>query len=377
MSRTFGARKRSCTISSIRSIRSPRTRPVRPVVMMIHSELKKLLTRFSGLDVLVIGDYFLDRYLIVDPDLAETSLETGLEARQVVQVRNRPGAAGTVTSNLGALGVGRVRALGVIGDDGQGYDLKAGLQATGVDTRYLMEVSERVTPTYTKPVLGTSGKEMERLDIKNRSPLLRNVEDRVLTALENLLGDVHGVIVLDQVQERNCGVISDRVREGIAHLAGAHPDVVFLADSRSRIGRFTKVIVKVNREEALAATCGNADMEGEAGLNAVIRSFAARTGRPVYITLGAEGILCADGVEIDHVPGIPVAEPIDIVGAGDSVSAGIVAALCAGASYVDAARVGVLVSSITIQQIGTTGAASPDQVLQRFEEVQGRTDAKP
>lgn len=337
---------------------------------MTHSDLQELLNRFSDLAILVIGDFFLDRYLIVDPDLAEVSLETGLEARQVVHVRNRPGAAGTVTSNLNALGVGRTRALGVIGDDGQGYDLKAGLHATGVDTRQLMEIPGRVTPTYTKPVLSSTGKEMERLDIKNRSSLSRRVEDRILTALENLLCEVSGVIVLDQVQERNCGVITDRVREGIAHLAGTHPDVVFLADSRRRIGLFKKVIVKVNREEALTASSGDSGAEEAGRLDAAIRRFVTYTGRPVYITLGPEGILSDDGSTIHRVPGIPVPGPIDIVGAGDSVSAAIVSALCAGASYVDAARVGVLVSSITIQQIGTTGAASPDQVLQRFTETQ-------
>lgn len=337
---------------------------------MTHSDLQELLNRFSNLAILVIGDFFLDRYLIVDPDLAEVSLETGLETRQVVQVRNRPGAAGTVTSNLDGLGVGRIRALGVIGDDGQGYDLKAGLRATGVDTRLLMEIPGRVTPTYTKPVLSSTGQEMERLDIKNRSPLPQGVEDRILTALENVLGEVHGVIVLGQVRERNCGVITDRVREGIARLAGAHPDVVFLADSRSRIGRFNKVIVKVNREEALAATSRDSGAEEAGGLDAAIRQFATRTGRPVYITLGAEGILSDDGSTIHRVPGIPVPGPVDTVGAGDSVSAAIASALCAGASYVDAARLGVLVSSITIQQIGTTGAASPDQVLQRFKETQ-------
>lgn len=337
---------------------------------MTHSELQALLNRFSDLAILVVGDFFLDRYLIVDPDLAEISLETALEARQVVQARNRPGAAGTVTGNLNGLGVGRILALGVIGDDGQGYDLKAGLRTTGVDTRYLMEVPGRVTPTYTKPVLCSTGQEMERLDIKNRSPLPRREEDRILTALENLIGEVHGVVVLDQVEERNCGVITDRVREGIARLAGAHPDVVFLADSRSRIDRFRKVIVKVNREEALTASSCDSGAEGAGRLNAAIRSIVARTGRPVYITLGPEGILSDDGCAIHRVPGIPVPDPIDIVGAGDSVSAGIVSALCADATYVDAARLGVLVSSITIQQIGTTGAASPDQVLQRFEETQ-------
>ncbi len=336
--------------------------------MMTHSEMKKLLSTFSDLAILVIGDYFLDRYLEVDPALAEVSLETGLEARQVVQVRNRPGAAGTVTGNLNALEVGQIRALGVIGDDGQGYDLKAGLHASSVDTRDLMEIPGRVTPTYTKPVLSTTGKEMERLDIKNRSALPRHVEDRILATLEKRLGEVHGVIVLDQVQERNCGVITDRVREGIAGLATEYPDVIFLADSRSHIGLFRNVTVKVNREEAIRAASTDSGRKGANCPDAAIRYLLERTGQPVFITLGPEGILCAEGEATQHVPGIPVPGPIDIVGAGDSVSAGIVSALCAGASCVNAARVGVLVSSITIQQIGTTGAASPEQVLQRFEE---------
>ncbi len=342
---------------------------------MTHSDLQNLLGRFSDLVILVVGDFFLDRYLIVDPGLAERSLETGMEARQVVQVRNRPGAAGTVTGNLNALGVGQIRALGAIGKDGEGYDLKVGLRATGVGTEHLIEVSDRVTPTYTKPVLSTTGQEMERLDIKNRAPLPRDVEDHILAAMENLSGEVHGVIVLDQVQERNCGVITDHVRAGIARLAAENPDVVFLADSRSHIGLFRNVIVKVNREEAFEAASRDSGTEGATCLNAAVRSFLERTGRPVYVTLGPEGILCADGEATDQVPGIPVPDPIDIVGAGDSVSAGIVSALCAGASYVDAARVGVLVSSITIQQIGTTGTASPDQVLQRFEEVSGEGGA--
>ena len=335
---------------------------------MTHSDLKELLSRFSDLAILVVGDFFLDRYLMVDPDLAEISLETGLEARQVVEVRNRPGAAGTVTSNLHALGVGQIRAIGVIGDDGQGYDLKAGLHASGVEIEHLMEVQGRATPTYTKPILITTGQETERLDIKNRATLPRQAEDRILAALERLLGEVHGVIVLDQVQERNSGVITDRVREGIAHLATEYPDVAFLADSRSHIGLFRNVTVKVNREEALEAVSTDSRAEAANCLDAAIRSFLDRTGQPVYVTLGPEGILCADGETTDRIPGIPVPGPIDIVGAGDSVSAGIVSALCAGASCIDAARVGVLASSITIQQIGTTGTASPEQVLQRFEE---------
>jgi sugar/nucleoside kinase (ribokinase family) len=69
-----------------------------------------------------------------------------------------------------------------------------------------------------------------------------------------------------------------------------------------------------------------------------------------------------------HVPGYPVSGPVDIVGAGDSATAGIVSALLAGASAIEAAAMGNLVASITVQQLGVTGTASPEQVLARWKE---------
>ena len=84
-------------------------------------ELDELLNHFNDLHILVVGDFFLDKYLIIDRSLSEWSLETGLEAHQVVQIRNSPGAAGSVTSNLRAMDI-HVSALGVIGDDGNGYE---------------------------------------------------------------------------------------------------------------------------------------------------------------------------------------------------------------------------------------------------------------
>ena len=57
---------------------------------------------------------------------------------------------------------------------------------------------------------------------------------------------------------------------------------------------------------------------------------------------------------------------MDIVGAGDSTTAGIVCALLAGMDRREAAATGNLVASITVQQLGTTGTASPAQVLARW-----------
>jgi len=104
--------------------------------------------------------------------------------------------------------------------------------------------------------------------------------------------------------------------------------------------------------------------------------LSRRTGRPVFCTRGAAGILVADArpatARVETVPAYPVSGPIDIVGAGDSTSAGIACAVATGASLSEAAAFGNLVASITIRQLGTTGTASPDQVRQRWREVYER-----
>jgi sugar/nucleoside kinase (ribokinase family) len=72
------------------------------------------------------------------------------------------------------------------------------------------------------------------------------------------------------------------------------------------------------------------------------------------------------------VPSYPVSGPIDIVGAGDSTSAAIACAVAAGNTLPEAAAFGNLVASVTIQQIGTTGTATPQQSRQRWQEIQAK-----
>ena len=61
----------------------------------------------------------------------------------------------------------------------------------------------------------------------------------------------------------------------------------------------------------------------------------------------------ADGVTIGQHSG-----PIDIVGAGDSVTANLALALAAGATIREAMTLAMAAASIVIHQLGTTGTAS-------------------
>jgi len=131
------------------------------------------------------------------------------------------------------------------------------------------------------------------------------------------------------------------------------------------------VIVKPNVREATQAIYPDrVEAETDRGTTeACGRELYRRNGRPVFLTIGADGILVFDQSGMIHVPGIRVTGPIDIVGAGDSTMAGIVSSLCCGATHAEAALVGNLVASITIQQIGTTGTATREEVMARYREA--------
>ena len=56
----------------------------------------------------MVGDFYLDAYWYIDKTRSTLSLETPWHTNPVVEQRYSPGAAGTVTNNLKALGVGTV-----------------------------------------------------------------------------------------------------------------------------------------------------------------------------------------------------------------------------------------------------------------------------
>jgi bifunctional ADP-heptose synthase (sugar kinase/adenylyltransferase) len=336
--------------------------------MLNDSVIDRILAHLPRCTIGVLGDLFLDRYLDIDSHLNEPSLETGLTAYQVVRIRSYAGAAGTVINNLAALGTGRILPISFIGDDGEGYELRQALARwANVDGRHILITAERRTPTYTKPML--DGRELNRLDIKNRTPTPPLLEEKLCEKLQECWHEADAWLVLDQVSEADCGVVTGRVRELLAQLASQDPTKFVLADSRERIGLFRHVSLKPNERECRRA-CGAGQ---ETPIEHCVEQLVRSGGRTVFCTQGEAGILLGEEqegrVRLQRVAAYSVTGPIDPVGAGDSCSAGIVSAVLAGANQAAAAAFGSLIASITIQQIGVTGTATPQQVRQRWQIV--------
>ena len=344
--------------------------------MISETRLQTILNHFRDRRILVVGDFYLDAYWYIDKTRSTLSLETPWHTNPVVEQRYSPGAAGTVTNNLKALDVGTVYTLGVIGEDGFGGTLLDCLQTNGCLTDFMVQVPNWVTPTYLKPIhRGYEGVETEgpRFDIENQFAMGVEVEASVIEALQACVPLVEGIIVGDQMPLENLGVVTRRVRDTLCEFASAFPEKFFFADSRTRIGEYKNVIIKPNRFEAKRAVqpeWSGQEVDIEDAKQCAV-ALAEQTQNIVYVTLGENGILVYFNGEFTHIPGIPINDETDPVGAGDSVSAGLVATLCSLGvdAAVDAAYIGNLVASITVTKIGTTGTASPAEILERHRSL--------
>jgi len=351
------------------------------MLLMNSSRFEELIERFPQVKIAVLGDFFLDLYLHLDRSLSEFSLETHKEAFQAVDLRGQPGAAGVVTNNLAALGA-HATAVGFIGDDGNGYTLQQALESRKTNTDYLIQAEDRFTPTYIKPLmLEMDGyqNELNRIDIINRCetphPLNLALAEKVRQAIQTH----DAVLVVEQVKHDGFGTMSKVIRDLLAEISMNYPEKHIIVDSRHFAANYSNVSLKMNLSEARnAAKSLNTPINLTYAYNTVAsakefaKTFSLKNNHPVMITLGEQGICGVADQQFFHHPGFHTEGEIDIVGAGDSVLAGIGVAWCAGATPQEAAYIGNLVGSITIQQIGTTGTATVDDLRQRHKEYQNQ-----
>jgi rfaE bifunctional protein kinase chain/domain len=327
---------------------------------MTRNRFLEITSNYRNLRVGVCGDFCLDRYLEIDATREEVSIETGLQVHNVVNVRPQPGGAGTILNNLVALGVGTIYPVGFCGLDGEGFELSRALEAcAGVRLEHFISTLERRTFTYCKPLLIRSGHtpvELNRLDTKNWSPTPAALQHEIAERVLKLSGELDALIVLDQVDLPETGVITRETRTALGTLAQSRPEMPILADSRRGLKDFPPMIFKMNASE-LRRLMGAA-LAGEQ-LTAAALNLARQNVRHVFITLSEAGMLGASPEgNAQHVPALPLRGTIDIVGAGDAVSANLVAALASGADLREALVLANAAASVVIHKLGTTGTAS-------------------
>src|SRR5262249_7180200 len=146
-----------------------------------------------------------------------------------------------------------IRVVGYCGDDGEGYELRRALSAQpGVRLECFLTVDSRRTPVYCKPLVIVAGeppRELNRLDSKNWTKTPESLSQELGLRVADVARQVDALLVLDQVDLSETGVVTASVRAAAHAALRNHDALIVLADSRRGLQEFPPLGFKMNAAE--------------------------------------------------------------------------------------------------------------------------------
>jgi len=319
------------------------------------TRLIELAERLAGGKVVLVGDFMLDRYLFGSTD--RVSPEAPIPVLRLHREEHRLGGAGFVMAGLATLGA-HVRAVGVVGDDRAGEDVRRQVRATGCDDAGLIVCPGRPTVEKVR-LLGSSEdrthQQMLRLDIEQTTAVAPEVEAQIVERVRTLLeGDATtsraDVLALE---DYNKGVLTPAVCRELISLA-RFKNVPVLIDP-ARLDDYTKytgaTALKLNRPEA----------ERASGLPCKTPEQVARVAdvllnklqlEAVVLTLNDKGSFLATREGARELLTSRTRQVADATGAGDMVLVTLGLARAAGAEWHDAVALANVVAGLEVERLG-------------------------
>lgn len=327
--------------------------------------IEDALSRLRGSRVAVWGDFCLDAYWWLAPKGGEVSLETGLPIQHVREQLYTLGGAGNVVANLIELGVGEVKAIGVIGNDVFGKQMIRLLIERGAEVSGMIVDDRWQTMVYAKPY--SDNQEKSRLDFGAFNSVQEKTIDLLLETVDRAAYCCDAVILNQQVSP---GISTPEVIASLNQIIKKYPRTYFVGDARNHAALYNGVIYKLNAREAaeLLGESPNGNEVSAARAKAYAESLHKRTGRPVFVTRGEHGIVVAHANDVYDIPGIQIVERTDPVGAGDTAVAALTAVLASGGDPVTAGKIANIAASITVRKLRMTGTATPQEIIAVGEE---------
>ncbi len=326
---------------------------------MDKSRLLELLPKLAGKTVLVVGDLFLDEYVV--GKATRLSREAPVPVLEHQRTLRLPGGACNPANNIAAL-EGEALQVGVVGGDQAGRELIKLLVDSGIGVEGVVVDAARPTTTKTRIVAQGSlrfPQQLARIDRVDRQPIAGTVQSELLAWLGKLVSRCDAVLVSDY----KAGVVNQEVTAECLRLSRDR-GVLATVDSQGDLGRFKGYdLVRCNAQEAEAHL--RTDLSREDGFTrATARLLAELDARAVLVTRGSEGMsLVARDQGYVHIPAANRSEVYDVTGAGDTVIAVTTLALAAGASFLEAAHLANHAAGLVVRKLGNA-TATPEELAQ-------------
>lgn len=330
------------------------------------SEAVALLSRMTGAKVLCVGDVMLDRYIY--GDASRISPEAPVPVVHVKRQVLIPGGVGNVVRNLSAWGILPL-AVSVVGEDQSADALTDFLADGGKATLTMIRDASRPTTVKTRIVAGIQ--QVVRFDEEVLAPLADAVTDRLLDSLDALLEQAGAVAVSDYGK----GVVNPRLCRELIKKAAARGCPVAIDPKGFDYAKYAGAdLVKPNRKE-LGEAVGDAITDDQKAVEAGRSLMRKHAIKNVLITLSERGMLLLRGAEgVDAEPvWLPskAREVYDVTGAGDTVLAGMSAAMAIKAPLQLGARLATLAAGVVVGKVGTAVAPAGEIEKAALEEAAG------
>lgn len=308
-----------------------------------------LLERIGGSSVLVVGDLYLDSYIFGRP--SRISREAPIMVLNEDRQEERPGGGAAPALALAELGC-QVAITGVVGDDVEGQRLRGLLAAARIEQAGIIVDSTRPTTTKTRVVAEgflLFPQQIVRVDRQERSPASSDIERALSAAIHATPCDA--ILISDY----RSGVVTEQVVSAVREVQAVR-GVLTTVDSQGELAKFGGFdLVKCNQAEA-EALLGHALGDRAARERELSRLRAQLDCRCLVVTRGGDGASLASDGEYAEVPSANRSEIFDVTGAGDTVVAVMTAALLAGGTPLEAARLAQVAAGVVVRKWGNAQA---------------------
>lgn len=326
---------------------------------MPNSDLVELVPRLADAHVLCVGDVMLDRFVYghVDRISPEAPIPVLSVEREIAML----GGAGNVIRNLVGLGA-TAEFVSVVGKDAAGREVMTLVGQLERVEPHLLSETRRETTIKTRYVAGSQ--QLLRADRETVSEVAPAIGDDVVRLVAAAL-DECGVLVLSDYAK---GVLTPATTTAMIAAARQAGKPVLVDPKGYDYQRYrgATLLTPNRRELAEAAQMPTETPEQVAAAAAKLLTSCGLDA--VLCTRGADGMsLVLKSGEAHHLPAV-AREVFDVSGAGDTVVATVAAALAAGLSLLDAARLATVAAAIVVGKVGTAVAYADDLVRELHHE---------
>lgn len=310
-------------------------------------DFDKLFTDISKMKVAVIGDVMLDTYWW--GNVERISPEAPVPVVAVSRKEYRIGGAGNVALNVQALGA-TVALLTILGDDGDGIQLKQLLRGKNIDTRFIFESKKRITTNKIRII--SRNQHMMRLDAEIIHDIDEMDEEKLQNQIEKFINTEKPDVII--LEDYNKGILTKNIiQNSIAFCKERNIPTMVDPKRKNFFAYLGASVFKPNLNEAITSLNLLPEEISSELLNDIHIQLKEKLNHEIsLITLSEKGIFYQENKNKEIIPSHR-RNIADVSGAGDTVIAAASLIYAATQNIRLSAEIANVAGGIVCEEVGT------------------------